>query len=65
MARRKKKRANVQDNFTPRPPNKLTRGPTMARTILELQELWVVRCFIGAIFRHSQVPGPQGLDIPG
>ena len=27
--------------------------------------LWVVRCFIGAIFGHSQVPGPlRGLEIP-
>ena len=26
--------------------------------------LWVVRCFIGAIFGHSQVPGPQSLEIP-
>ena len=32
MACGMKKRATVQDNATPRPPNKLTRVPTIART---------------------------------
>ena len=33
--------------------------------LLKLPPLWVVRCFIGAIFGHSQVPGPlRGLEIP-
>ena len=29
-----------------------------------LESLWVVRCFIGVIFGHSQVPGPlRGLEM--